>query len=159
MILKRKGHYDGSDEVIQKNIEMMASGEAHHIERETHYGTHLRVDVIPHGEGKVILTYSDITEIKQREAELEETTFILYGMIVPICKVLMLNFYNPKLLSILELKAEDLVDDLTFEGYMEVLRKAGHLGEGDEGYNKLREILELPVNHTRLSEASTPISI
>ena len=143
--LKRKGHYDGSDEVIQKNIEMMASGEAHHIERATHYGTHLRVDVIPHGEGKVILTYSDITEIKQREVELEqaradsETALSRQSKIANAIAqgiVMFENnkvvFFNDQAMQTLEVSEDILFQGQTFDNFLSMQGEDGQFGTEEE---------------------------
>lgn len=147
--LSTAGHYDNDNDIIQKNIEMMLSGKTHHVERQTHYGTYLRIDVIPHGVGKVILTYSDITELKEREKQLEkakyisqETTNAMVQGIIVFQKGI-LNFYNPKILDILDLKASHLTDNMTFEDYMGMLRDKGHLGEGEESHSKLNDILDL----------------
>jgi len=147
--LKSKGHYNGDEKIVQRNLKMMYSGEAHYLERQTGVDKHLGVDIIPRGEGKLILTYTDITEIKHREEELETKTSILkettnamvQGMIV--FQKGDISFYNPKLLEILNLDESDIPEDLTFKDYMEVLRQKGHLGEGDESYQKYEKILEL----------------
>ncbi|MGN6549958.1 MAG: PAS-domain containing protein [Pararhizobium sp.] len=44
----------------------------HHIERRTRSGRWLRIDAKPGGDGSMVTTYTDITETKQREEELEE---------------------------------------------------------------------------------------
>lgn len=147
--LKNKGHYDNNDDIVKKNIDMMNSGKLHHVERKTDYGKYLRIDVIPHGEGKVILTYSDITEIKLREAELEEATFILQettnamvqGMIV--FQKGILSFYNPKLLDTLNLEAEDVYEGITFKDYLCMLSEKGLLGEEQDVDKSIEKILAL----------------
>jgi len=130
--LKNQGHYgDDGDKVIQTNIDMMNSGKHHHVERETHYGTHLKIDIVPKGDGNIILTYTDITELKKREFELElartenETIFarqkkiageIAQGIIMfEDNKVV---FYNDQALETLEISEEILFEEQTFEKFL-----------------------------------------
>ena len=139
--LKEKGHYDGSEEIVQRNIDMMHSGEPHHAERETHYGTHVRVDVVPQGEGNVILTYSDITELKQREAELKlsraESEIALsrqakIANAIPQGVIMFeggkIVFFNQQAQETLELPDEILFEEQTFEKFLSMQADGGHFG-------------------------------
>ena len=143
--LKEKGHYGGSDEIVQKNIDMMRSGKPHHVERETHYGTHLRVDVIPEDEANVILTYSDITEIKQREEELKlsraESEIALsrqtkIANAIPQGVIMFedgkIVFFNQQALEMLELPDDILFEEQTFEKFLSMQADRGHFGSQDD---------------------------
>ncbi len=150
-ILKEKGHFE-SDEIIRKNKEMMLSGETHRIERETSYGKYLRVDVIPHGNGNMIITYSDITDIKKRENDLQSTTELMEDMTNVMVQGLIvfekgkLRLYNPRLTQVLDIDESELENITTFRNYMELLLEKGHLGEGTAGKRKLDEILEMALS-------------
>jgi len=139
--LRQCGHYDNDPAIIQRNLAMMKSGEMHQIERETHYGKFLRVDVIPQGEGKVVLTYSDITDIKQREVELEaerarsDEILSRQGKIADAVAqgiVMFENdrivFFNKQALETLELDETILFEEQTFENFLHSQGEAGHFG-------------------------------
>ncbi len=175
--LKNKGHYNNSDAIIQKNMDMMSSGEPHHVERETHYGTHLRIDVIPLGEGKVILTYADITDLKKRETELElarsesETALsrqtkianaIAQGIVMfENGKVV---FYNDQAFETLELSDDILFEEQTFENFLAMQAEGGHFGpveDGQEFVNKHLNIVSIgiPYQLERLTKSGKTIRV
>lgn len=139
--LKNKGHYEGSDEIVQRNIDMMQSGEVHKVERKTAYNTHLRIDVVPRGDDSVILTYTDITDIKSREVELEyaraenETTYARHNKIASALAqgIIMFEkekvvFFNKQALETLELTEEVLYEEQTFEGFLSGQVSGGYFG-------------------------------
>jgi len=70
-----RGDY-GSDEAAAasrtKNNEYHKNGIAHSLERQTTSGRWLRIDAMPTENLSMIITYTDITEAKLREAELQE---------------------------------------------------------------------------------------
>ncbi|MEO1143739.1 MAG: PAS-domain containing protein, partial [Pseudomonadota bacterium] len=150
-ILKEKGHF-ASDDIIRKNKEMMLSGEKHSIERDTSYGVSLRVDVIPHSDENLVITYSDITDIKKRENDLQSTTELMEDMTNVMVQGLIvfekgkLRLFNPRFLDVLDLDENELENVTTFQNYMELLRDKGHLGEGTAGKRKLDEILDLALS-------------
>lgn len=144
--LKNKGHYNNNDEIAQRNIEMMLSGKVHTVERKTHYNTHLRIDVVPRGEGDIILTYTDITDIKKREEELEfersehETTYLRHKKIANALAqgIIMFEkekvvFFNQQALDTLELSEDILFEEQTFEGFLAAQVADGHFGTQEEG--------------------------
>jgi signal transduction histidine kinase/CheY-like chemotaxis protein len=144
--LKDKGHYDNNDELVQRNIEMMLSGQVHVVERKTHYNTHLRIDVVPRSNGDIILTYTDITDIKKREEELEfersehETTYLRQNKIASALAqgIIMFEkekvvFFNQQALDTLELSEDILFEEQTFEGFLAAQVADGHFGTQEEG--------------------------
>ena len=70
-----RGDY-GSDEnarnVRSRNIEHHRNGTAHSLERQTKSGRWLRIDANPTANNSMVITYTDITEAKHREEELQE---------------------------------------------------------------------------------------
>lgn len=150
--LNSKGHYGDNDEVIQKNMALMRSGEVHQVERETPYGLHLRIDVIPTGDDSLILTYTDITDTKRRQAQIENArsqtvetltrqeklaNAIAQGIIMfENDKVV---FFNNKAIETLEINEDILFEEQTFEKFLSLQKEGGFYGNegiGDDFVDK-----------------------
>ncbi|SOE17757.1 PAS/PAC sensor hybrid histidine kinase [Hoeflea halophila] len=69
-----RGDYGSDEKAAQTRADVNASHmkkEAHTVERQTTSGRWLRIDAQPTDNGKMIITYTDITEAKMREEELQ----------------------------------------------------------------------------------------
>ena len=70
-----RGDYGSDEEAVTirtRMIEYHRTGAAHSLERKTTSGRWLRIDAKPTDNGSMIITYTDITEAKHRESELQE---------------------------------------------------------------------------------------
>lgn len=153
--LKSLGHYDNNDEIVQKNLELMSSRTKQQLERETEYGVHLRVDVIPSDEDSVLLTYTDITESRNREKEIEiaktetELTLARQENIANVMAqgIIMFEhgkvvFYNKQALNILEITEEILFEEQSFEKFLTLQLKGGYFNAEDKGKSYVAQHME-----------------
>ena len=136
--LQKRGDYgdgDEGEERVRQNIEMMRSGEIHSLHRETKYGKSLRIDVIPHGEEKLILTYTDVTDIKEREKEAENASELLSRTINTMAQGLILFedskiiHFNSKANEILELPDKILFIGQDIQSFLDMQFENGYFGE------------------------------
>lgn len=75
--LADRGHLGDEEEsrqIIENNYEMINSGKHHQIESTTITGLYLRIDIIPLPDDSIIVTYTDITDIKEKEELLQRAT-------------------------------------------------------------------------------------
>lgn len=137
------------EEFVADLIKQRQSEEGLEKTFQTNTGEWIRQRDKKNTSGFLVGLRTNITDLKNREDELENKTTILrettnamvQGMIVFQKGVL--NFYNSKLLEILDLHESEITKNLKFIDYMELLRQKGQLGHGDESYANYRKILEL----------------
>ncbi|MEM9331709.1 MAG: PAS-domain containing protein [Pseudomonadota bacterium] len=148
--LNRCGHYgegDEAEEVIKTNLELLESRKRHAVQRKAPNEKFLQVDVIPNGENGNVITYTDITEIKQRELEVEEASHLLnettnasqQGLLVLGSENI--EFFNPKALEMLGVPEEHMAVGKPWRKFFEYQRDRGDFGEGEEGQKFFEKIL------------------
>lgn len=153
--LLAKGHYNNDETIFQSNLDMMKGREKHQLDRQTHYGIHLSVHVIPTKDNGLIITYTDVTELKAKELEVKSahaeiastlsrqnqiSTAMAQGIILfENNKVV---YFNKQAMDILEIDETVLFEEQTFENFVAMQKEEGHYGDKDKSDAYIDEHLQ-----------------
>ncbi|MEM9278394.1 MAG: PAS-domain containing protein, partial [Pseudomonadota bacterium] len=127
-------------------------------------GRFLRYRVRDIGDEHIVHSYVDVTEetlnlkkVEQREKEIEETSLLLSDTTNSITQGMVvfeegaLKFFNPSLLTLLDVSETDVYIGLTYEQFMLALNKNGHYGTGEEANETIKANIALLENRERHS--------
>jgi signal transduction histidine kinase/CheY-like chemotaxis protein len=152
--LQAHGHYTNDETSIQRNLKLLRDKEKQQVERETHYGQHLRVDIITN-DAFTILTYTDVTDAKKRQTEIEfaktETELTLsrqekiagamaQGIIM--FEQQKVVFFNNQAMDILEIGDDVLFEEQTFENFLSLQMQVNNHDENSEEQDYISQHLQ-----------------
>ncbi|MEM7215749.1 MAG: PAS-domain containing protein [Pseudomonadota bacterium] len=138
--LQAKGHFgsgEAAEEAVKANLEIILSHEKQQIERETPGGSYVQVDITPHDDDRVTVTYTDITQIRMRDMEVQKTLNLLeeitdasrQGILVLGSENI--EFFNPKAKEILDVPDELMAIGKPWKDFLEFQKERGDFGDED----------------------------
>ena len=129
-------------DAIVKNIKTRT---AYQAERATKNGQVIRIDAVPFSTHGMIFNYTDITESKLREKNLERTSRLLQATTDAMVQGIVvfnadtIDFFNPQAADMLQLPADVLCEGKSWIQFLEAQRDRGDFGENSN--SSFQEIL------------------
>lgn len=137
-------------DAIVKNIKTRT---AYQAERATKNGQVIRIDAVPFSTHGMIFNYTDITESKLREKNLERTSRLLQATTDAMVQGIVvfnadtIDFFNPQAADMLQLPADVLCEGKSWIQFLEAQRDRGDFGENSN--SSFQEILNCIKSRTR----------